>query len=220
MLTQMQDSAHDCNHIYRVLHFALDIAAHEAHEAGEIDIDVLIAACLLHDIGREKQFANPGVCHAQVGAEMAYALLPAHGWTEQKTAHVRDCIATHRYRRGNPAVSIEAKILFDADKLDCCGALGIARSLLYEGQVSEPLYLLDEDGAIVTGGGGADISSFFQEYAYKLGKIGDSLHTGWARTLAAQRSGRATAFRDGLYSEIMDNYTAGRERLASLTGAQ
>jgi uncharacterized protein len=30
-----------------------------------INYDVLIAACLLHDIGREKQFKNPKICHAK-----------------------------------------------------------------------------------------------------------------------------------------------------------
>ena len=43
MLSCMQDSAHDSQHIYRVLYIALDIASHEEG----VDFDVLIAACLL-----------------------------------------------------------------------------------------------------------------------------------------------------------------------------
>lgn len=35
------------------------------------------------------------------------------------------------YRKSNPPQSIEAKILFDADKLDAAGAMGIARTLIY-----------------------------------------------------------------------------------------
>lgn len=31
-----------------------------------VDMDVLIISCLLHDIGREDQFQNPELCHAQV----------------------------------------------------------------------------------------------------------------------------------------------------------
>ena len=50
MLECMQDSAHDKEHIYRVLYVALDIAEQERH----VDYDLLIAACLLHDIGRRK----------------------------------------------------------------------------------------------------------------------------------------------------------------------
>ena len=47
MLSCMRDSAHDREHIYRVLYAALDIASFEE----PVDSDVLIAACLLHDIG-------------------------------------------------------------------------------------------------------------------------------------------------------------------------
>ena len=67
MLSCMDDSAHDREHIYRVLFSALEIAKAEA----EVDYDVLIAACLLHDIGRREQFENPALCHAAVGGEKA-----------------------------------------------------------------------------------------------------------------------------------------------------
>ncbi len=50
MLQTMMDSAHDSQHVYRVLYMALDIAGTE--EA--VDFDILIASCLLHDVGREK----------------------------------------------------------------------------------------------------------------------------------------------------------------------
>ncbi|MDF2487163.1 MAG: hypothetical protein K0R46_3331, partial [Herbinix sp.] len=63
MLEFMKDSAHDKEHIYRVLYMALDIARLER----EVDMEVLMIACLLHDIGREEQFSNPELCHAQVG---------------------------------------------------------------------------------------------------------------------------------------------------------
>jgi len=96
MLEKMQDSAHDKHHIYRVLNAALDIA-HYTDE--EVDIDILIAACLLHDIGREEQSADLELCHAAIGAEMAYVFLLSRGWNEHKALHVKECVSTHRYRR-------------------------------------------------------------------------------------------------------------------------
>lgn len=45
MLSCMKDSAHDKEHVYRVLYTALDIAEQEE----PVDYDILIAACLLHD---------------------------------------------------------------------------------------------------------------------------------------------------------------------------
>ncbi|MDR2193535.1 MAG: HD domain-containing protein, partial [Treponema sp.] len=47
----MRDAAHDLEHIFRVLYQSLKIASQRTER---INYDVLIAACLLHDIGREK----------------------------------------------------------------------------------------------------------------------------------------------------------------------
>lgn len=209
MLKQMQDSAHDRHHVYRVLNAALDIANHIDIK----DTDVLLAACLLHDIGRVKQFADvENICHAKIGGEMAYDYLLSRQWSVQKALHVRECISTHRYRGDNKPQSIEAKILFDADKLDASGAIGIARTLIYEGQVMEPLYIMDK-GKIIVDGGGAEISSFFQEYNYKLKKVYNSFFTKRAREIALERQKTAVDFYNGLFVEITDNYEKGIKNL-------
>ena len=212
MLYCMQDSAHDKYHIYRVLYATINIAKHEKN----VDYDVLISACFLHDIGRKKQFEDLNLCHAQIGADMAFEFLLSINWNQQKALHVKDCISSHRYRGDNQPQSIEAKILFDADKLDATGAMGIARTLLYEGQITEPLYILDEGGNIITDGGGAEISSFFQEYNYKLKKVYDTFYTEHAKQLAAIRQKTAMHFYDGLYEEISKNYNAGMNEMADL----
>lgn len=63
-----------------------------------------------------------------------------NGFEEKYAQEVKDCILTHRFRKNSPPQSLEAKILFDADKLDATGAMGIARTLIYKGTVSEPIY--------------------------------------------------------------------------------
>ena len=72
----MIDSAHDREHVYRVLYTALMIAREEP----EVDWEVLTCACLLHDIGRKEQFENPALCHAEVGAEKAFRFLTDNGF--------------------------------------------------------------------------------------------------------------------------------------------
>ena len=208
MLEKMQDSAHDKHHVYRVLNSALDIAI----KMSSVDFDVLLAACLLHDIGREVQFTNLELCHAQIGGDMAYDFLLTKKWSTQKALHVKECISSHRYRGDNVPNSIEAKILFDADKLDASGAIGIARTLIYEGQVSEPLYILDEDEKIVVDDGGAEISSFFQEYNYKLKKVYNAFYTDRAKEIAKVRQKTAIDFYDGLFAEVTNNYESGLKR--------
>lgn len=128
MLRCMDDAAHDREHVYRVLYLAMDIARYE-----EADTNLLIAACLLHDIGRKEQMENPSLDHAVVGAEKAKRFLLEEGFDPAFAGRVSACIATHRYRSDHPPESIEAKILFDADKLDVTGAMGAARTLLYQG---------------------------------------------------------------------------------------
>lgn len=190
MLERMKDSAHDKNHIYRVLYSALDIAETES----PVDMDVLLAACLLHDIGREKQSENLELCHAQIGGDMAYDYLIQNHWPREKAEQVKLCIVSHRYRKNSTPESIEAKILFDADKLDATGALGIARTLVYEGQISEPMYILDNCGEIDVTASDSEISSFFQEYNYKLKNLYDRFYTKRARQIALEHKQAAEDF--------------------------
>lgn len=208
MLSCMEDSAHDKEHFYRVLYHALDIAKTEEG----VDFDILISACLLHDIGRKEQFTDPAVCHAAAGAEKAYAFLTAHGFAERFAGAVRDCIRTHRFRKCAPPQSIEAKILFDADKVDVTGAVGIARTLVYKGEVAEPLYTLREDGRVSDGTGDGQ-PSFLQEYKYKLEGIYSHFYTARGAEMAEERKEAAAAFYRALYREADMAYKTGRKNL-------
>ncbi|HHV60922.1 MAG TPA: HD domain-containing protein [Clostridiaceae bacterium] len=205
MLSHNNDGAHDSQHIYRVLYYALDIAS-----SYNVDKDVLIAACLLHDIGREAQFRNPENDHAIVGADMAYEFLIQIGWPEDKAQHVKECIFTHRYRNNNQPESTEAKILFDADKLDATGTMGIARTLAYKGIVAEPLYYVDEDGNVIDGHN-EDKPSFFQEYNYKLKNIYDKFYTCRAETIAKERQKASIDFYESMYSEVCSVHKTGMQ---------
>ena len=208
MLSCMEDSAHDKEHIYRVLYTALDIAQTEEN----VNHDVLIGACLLHDIGRKEQFENPKVCHAQAGAEKAYRFLREKDFPEDFAEHVRKCILSHRYRKSNPPESIEAKILFDADKVDVAGAVGIARTLVYKGKVSDALYTLLPDGQVSDGENDV-LPSFFQEYKYKLEKLYTNFYTARGAQLAKQRQNAAADFYKNMLREVREAYVDGATRL-------
>ena len=211
MLSCMGDSAHDKEHIYRVLYNALEIAAAEP----QTDYDILIAACLLHDIGRKEQFENPSLCHAQVGAEKAYDFLLANGFGADFAAAVSHCIGAHRFRGDNPPQSVEAKILFDADKLDATGTLGIARTLLYNGAEGEPLYSVDENGFVLDGTD-ETAPSFFQEYKFKLEKLYSRFLTEKGQQMADSRRKSAVSFYENMLSETQPAYKTGKAKLDSL----
>ena len=218
MLACMGESAHDREHVYRVLYLALDIA--ETERAA--DRVILIAAALLHDVGRPEQTADQSLDHALVGADKAERFLRAQGYGEDFVTHVSACIRSHRFRRARPPESIEANILFDADKLDVCGATGIARTLQYGGSLGCPLYHRDAEGRISDGGEGHDGKrdaagiSFFQEYHYKLEKLYDRFLTPRGEELARQRKEAARAFYEALLSEVRSPEETGRTLLEVL----
>lgn len=206
MLSCMSDSSHDPQHVYRVLYTALRLA-----RTADVDPDILIASCLLHDIGREAQFKYPEVCHAREGAKMAESFLLGIGWSAQRARRVSDCIRTHRFRSGDPPQSVEAKILFDSDKLEAAGALGIARTLVYQGQVGHPLYTAN-GSEICPGNKKTDPASFYREYNIKLKKIYSLFYTDEARRIAEARRGTAAVFFDKLTEEVSAAYD-GKSRL-------
>lgn len=209
MKSCMEDSAHDKEHIYRVLYNALAIADTEK----DVDYEVLIAACLLHDIGRGEQFANPKLDHAEVGAQKAYRFLRDNHFSEEMAGKIRDCIRSHRFRNDCLPESIEAKILFDADKIDVSGAIGIARTLIYKGQVSEPLYSLMPDGTVSD-----DAPSFFHEYKYKLENIYNHFYTEKGSLIARERQSAAVSFYQDIFREVSETCRDGAERLEKRVG--
>ncbi len=208
MSSCMEDSAHDREHVYRVLFNALEIAKTE----NDVDYDVLIGACLLHDIGRKEQFENPDLCHAVVGSDKAYRFLTEHGFKDDYAKRVKNCIETHRFRSSNPPDSIEAKILFDADKLDVTGAIGIARTLIYKGIVSEPLYSMLPNGRVSDGSMDSE-PSFLQEYKYKLENLYSNFYTARATEIAKERQSIAAEFYNCVYREADEAYERGRQEL-------
>lgn len=204
----MKDSAHDREHVYRVLYNALDIASCET----DVDYDVLLSACLLHDICRPDQIKDPKLCHARAGAVKAREFLVSAGFSDDLAERTAECIRTHRFRSYDPPVSIEARILFDADKLDVTGAIGIARTLMYQGIMGEPLYTVTDNNRI-SDGTDDHKPSFFQEYKFKLEKIYSRFYTKRGAELAEKRKHSAKEFYDSLYSEVSLPYDIGRELL-------
>lgn len=207
-----RDYAHGAEHVRRVLYIALDIAAHEEN----VDSDVLVCACLLHDIGRSAQAADPTVCHAAAGAEMAREYLLENGFSTEFADRVAACIRAHRFRKGVPCDTIEAKILFDADKLDVVGAIGIARTLYYGAQFAEPLYSRSESGEILDGREKTGEHSFLHEYNFKLRKVYEGFHTAYAAQIAASRRQIAEDFYSAILTESRDAEKHGKSHLDNL----
>lgn len=131
------DSAHNIEHCMRVYNNCRLLA-----ENKEIDLEVLQAAALLHDIGGAKEMNDPSgnTDHAVESAKMAKPILKDLGFSEEKIKHIQDCIVSHRYRTDNKPKTKEAEIVFDADKLETVGAIGIARFFVWVGKNNAHIY--------------------------------------------------------------------------------
>jgi uncharacterized protein len=133
-----KDTSHTTEHIIRVYNIAMIIAKTEE----DVDLNILKTAILLHDIARLKEdIDNTGETdHSILGAKMAEKILTDLKYPKDEIRKIKHCISTHRFRGNNKPKSIEAKILFDADKIDLLGAIGIARMFMIAGKYNQKLY--------------------------------------------------------------------------------
>ena len=192
---ELSGSAHEIDHVMRVYNLCLHLAKYELG----IDLDVLKTAALLHDIARAKEFKDKtgSIDHADLGAEIAAEILRKLGHSEEKIAHVKHCIAAHRFRGGVKPRTREARILFDADKLDVLGAIGVARSFMISGQYGQKIYsdisiekyLRDNVVGEKADGRLKDISkhSANLEFELKFRHVPERLYTHKAREMAKER---------------------------------
>jgi uncharacterized protein len=201
MLECMDDTVHDCLHSYRVLNYALQIA----NSVEKADIEVVISSALLHDIGRIDEMKNPMLCHAEVGSRKAKEFLINNGYCEEKANHVADCILTHRYKNKKVPQSIEAKIIFDSDKLDLTGTVGVARTILFGGQIEEPFYLVGKN-RLPTEGLATEEASLFREYNRKLNKMYLKFYTEKAIEIGKEQQKTMDFYFQNLFEEVNRNY--------------
>jgi uncharacterized protein len=173
--------SHKWDHTLRVLRLCEMIGPAE-----NADMDVLKPAAYLHDIGRKFQDAAKGaICHAEKGAQMAKPLIEALPLSHDQKRNIIHCIRSHRFRNDRKPATIEAKVLFDADKLDAIGAVGVARAFLFAGEVGARLHNPELD-AEKTRPYSVDDTGY-REFKVKLCKIKDRMLTVEGRKWARER---------------------------------
>lgn len=207
---ELSCSAHDMEHVMRVYKLCLELAKDEA----DVDLDVLKAAALLHDIARvrEDSVKDGKIDHAILGAKMAEKILKDLGYSKEKIEKIKHCIEAHRLRSSVKPRTKEAIILYDADKLDVLGAIGIARCFALGGKYGQKLYIdVDLKQYIkentINGkpnGRIKDISKHAPniEYELKLKNIPKMLHTEKAKKIAAKRMHIMEEFFEQLKKEM------------------
>lgn len=184
---QGASGCHDWTHVERVVALVRQMADKE-----KADAEVLVIAAYLHDIARKEEMDSRGqICHAEAGAQRAKQILQKYDLAREKENNIIHCIAAHRSRNEIHPQSIEAKVLFDADKLDSLGAVGLGRIFLFAGAAgSGNLYTGKEKELAKTGKDFAYTKedSGPMEYEYKIKYLKDKMLTQTGRIMAQERS--------------------------------
>jgi uncharacterized protein len=128
-----QSVAHRFDHIERVMRNALKIAA----TIERVDYEILELAVLLHDVD---QPAGRKAEHVALSLRAAEQILRRAGCASDRANEVLTVIAEHSTEHVSTIKpsTYEARILFDADKLDGLAAVGIARVFSMFGQMGLP----------------------------------------------------------------------------------
>jgi len=191
-----ESTTHGFDHVLRVTALAERIARAEG-----ADMEIVRTAALLHDIAaggpsREK--------HHLVGAERAREILLGMGRPAERVTAVAQCIRAHRFRTLEDVPhppSLEAQCVFDADKLDAIGAVGVARAFAYSAELGQPLW-----GTVSpefkAGRQTGEPYTAHHEFYYKLLRIRDRLYTRTGQLVAAERHGYMVDFINRMAREL------------------
>ena len=193
------DPVHGLDHILRVYHMAEHLARIEG-----ADLEIVRAAALLHDVdGSEPHDEQGRANHHEASASFARSILLTEGWTDARIAAVEHCIRAHRFRNPTePPGTLEAKILFDADKLDVLGAFGAARTIAYAAQAGQPIFAVPSESFLATGQKETgEPHSSYHEFLFKLQNVQARLFTSEAKRLAEARHAYLVGFYEQLASE-------------------
>lgn len=202
---QAADAVHDFDHVLRVYALADRLAILEG-----ADVEIVHAAALLHDAEGAAELgegagskADQRLEHHEQSARFAAKVLKEEGWPDDRIQAVAHCIRSHRFRAGEEPETLEAKVLFDADKLDAIGAIGAARALAYAVQAGQPLHAEPSDQFINTMEIEAgEVYTAYHEFLFKLARIRGRMYTESGKAMAAERHDYMEGFFAQLRAEV------------------
>lgn len=161
-----EGTGHDYFHVERVVNNAIKIAKNE-----NSDLFLVELSARLHDLGDYK--LNDGKDRSE---ELITEFLKAQNADSELISKVVEIVSQVSFSKGKKAVSIEAQIVQDADRLDAMGAIGIARCFAYGGKKEREIWNSENP---------ADTS--LQHFYDKLLKLKELMNTQTGRKMAEER---------------------------------
>jgi len=123
-MSALAGTAHSFEHVRRVVQIATFLAEKE-----KADIELVQVGAVLHDVGWAV-----GQPHNETGARLTRGILKELDYPEEKSVKVVRIVLYHPTDLRNKTETLEEKVVWDADKIDLLGALGIARGFHWYGK--------------------------------------------------------------------------------------
>ncbi|MBS1167266.1 MAG: metal dependent phosphohydrolase [Proteobacteria bacterium] len=164
------------------------------------DTEILAAAVLLHDCVAVEKNSPDRPRASRLSARKARGILADIGWEAERREKVAHAIEAHSFSAGIEPITLEARILQDADRLDAIGMIGAARCFYVAGRLNNHLYDAGDPSAEERPLN--DRRFALDHFMTKLFKLCDGFKTATGRRLAAERHARLQRFYDDLLEEI------------------
>jgi uncharacterized protein len=191
------DLAHGWEHISRVYALALHISEQESANSF-----IVGAAALMHDLGRTVQ-DHTTQHHADLSVTLAGELLSSRSIPPDVQQAILHAIIAHSFSRGITPLTLEARVVRDADRLDSLGAIGILRwaitGAIQRNPHTKTYHPTDPFARQHTPD---DHSYILDHFFTKLLKLGDTMATETGRSLAQQRMAFMYNYLDELKEEL------------------
>jgi len=194
------DPAHDLAHVQRVVANARLLAAAEG-----ADPAVALPAAWLHDCVVLPKDSPRRAEASRLAAASAGSFLRSAGYPAEHIPAIEHAIAAHSFSAGIPPLTLEAKVVQDADRLDALGAIGIARTLMLGGTMGKPLY--DAEEPLPQHRAADDRANVIDHFYVKLLRLAERMHTAAGRREGERRTHLMRLYLDELGRELAGGLT-------------
>lgn len=194
-LEPSDDGAHDLAHLQRVWH---NVRTLQAEEGG--DLEVLLAAVLLHDCVAVEKNSPLRSQASRLAATKAANVLAALDWSQSNVSAVAHAIEAHSFSANITPLTLEAKLVQDADRLDSLGMLGVARTFYVAGRMGSALY--DPQDPEAKHRDYNDTRFCLDHFQTKLLHLAEGFQTAAGQRLAQIRHQRLKGFMEQFKEEI------------------
>lgn len=182
---RLTDGSHDLGHFQRVWRVAREINQLEGAGADEW---ILLTAAYFHDLVALPKNHPERRNASRLSADQTVQLLKER-WDdvpEEKLEGVCHAIHAHSYSAQVAPVTMEAKILQDADRMEAVGAIGLARVWYSAGQMNQLLF--DASDPLAEGRQADDQRYALDHFQLKLLRLPAMMNTAAGRRMAEERA--------------------------------